>query len=201
MAKPWFDPFHWVAPVYDNLVRWFLSVDRLRHHLALPASGWLLDAGGGTGRVARVLQPLVGDVVVVDYSHAMLRQAVHKKGLKAVRAQVEYLPFPDGFFSRVVVVDAFHHFHDQHLAVRELWRVLAPGGRLVIEEPNVEKPHVKLIALGERLALMGSRFYPPDTMAALFHALGARVTVDRSGHLNVWVIVDKPEEESRRGGT
>ncbi len=192
------DPFRWVAPIYDAFVRSFLPTERIQQHLALPASGRLLDAGGGTGRVAHILRELVGDVVVFDYSLPMLRQAVRGKGLKGVQGQVECLPFPPHTFARIIVVDAFHHFRDHRRAVQELWRVLAPGGRLVIEEPNVKKGYVKPLAWLEHL-LFGSRFYAPGHMARMFRELGAAVKLDLSGRLNAWVIVDKPPYSQEKG--
>lgn len=184
------DPFRFVAPVYDLLVRWFLPVQRVREHLALPTEGRLLDAGGGTGRVAGALRTHARDVVVLDYSLPMLSRAVHGKGIKGVQGEVEHLPFASGAFTRVVIVDAFHHFRDHSLAAEELWRVLAPGGRLVIEEPNVDRWYVKPLAWLEGV-LFGSRFYAPAHMAEMFRRLGANVRVDASGRLNAWIIVDK----------
>lgn len=51
-------------------------------------------------------------------------------------------------------------------------RVLKPGGRLVIEEPDINRFPVKLIALGEKLALMGSHFYSPQQISYLLAANG-----------------------------
>jgi len=184
-----FDHFALFAPFYDRLFT-TLNLDRLRELLALPV-GRLLDVGGGTGRVSGALTGLAGEIVVTDLSAAMLRQARGKDGLRPVRAHAERLPFPDGSFDRVLVVDALHHFCDQEWAAGELLRVLTPGGRLVVEEPNIEHWPVKLIALGERLALMGSRFYWPETMRRIFETRGGRVTMYTDDAINAWVVVDK----------
>ncbi len=163
---------------------------RLRELLALPA-GRLLDVGGGTGRISEMLVGEVGRVVVADPSRAMLDGARSKDGLQAARGQAERLPFPDGSFDRVLVVDAFHHFAHHRQAARELVRVVAPGGRLVVEELNYERVPVKLIALGEKLLLMGSHFYRPDGLRRLFDGVGGRVTVEADDPVNVWVVVEK----------
>ncbi len=55
-------------------------------------------------------------------------------------------------------MDAFHHFADQPIALNELWRVLRPGGMLMIEEPDISHLSVKLIALLEKALLMQSTF-------------------------------------------
>lgn len=186
-----FDHFTLAAPFYDRLSG-ILDPSELISRLRLPAPGGrLLDAGGGTGRVAAVLRPFVAQVVVVDVSLAMLGRAAAKDGLGVVRAPTEWLPFADESFDRIVVVDAFHHFADQQQAVEALWRVLKPTGRLVIEEPSIERWPIKLIALAERLALMRSRFYSPADMAAMLEHAGATVAVHTDHAFNSWVVADK----------
>jgi demethylmenaquinone methyltransferase/2-methoxy-6-polyprenyl-1,4-benzoquinol methylase len=163
----------------------------VRRLLDLPADGWLLDAGGGTGRVSETFASLVDQVLVTDLSTDMLRQARAKDSLQSIRAQAERLPFPDGCFARMLVVDAFHHFHVQDQAAGELVRVLAPGGRLVVEEPNVKRWSVKLLALGERLLLMHSRFHTPQAMQRIFEGHGGRVTLHTDDTVNAWLVVEK----------
>jgi demethylmenaquinone methyltransferase/2-methoxy-6-polyprenyl-1,4-benzoquinol methylase len=73
--------------------------------------------------------------------------------------------------------------------VGELFRVLAPGGLLVIEEPDLRRFAVKLIAVAEKLALMRSHFLAPDAIAALFPQT-AVVRIMTDGN-NAWVIAEK----------
>jgi demethylmenaquinone methyltransferase/2-methoxy-6-polyprenyl-1,4-benzoquinol methylase len=183
------DHFSLLAPFYDRI---FAGLDpaRLRELLALPA-GRLLDVGGGTGRVAALLAGDVGQVVIADPSPGMLGGARAKSGLLPMRAQAERLPYRDGSFDRILIVDALHHFHSQRQAAPELLRVLAPGGRLVIEEMNYERLPVKFVALGEKLLLMGSRFYRAGDLGRLFEGAGRRVTVHADHAVNVWVVVEK----------
>lgn len=184
------DHFRLVAPIYDRVVA-ATPHDRLREILDLPVDGVLLDAGGGTGRVAEALCGQVGRIVVADQSGAMLRQTRDKRCLLAVQSPAERLPFPNAAFDRVLVVDAFHHFNHHRRTAYELLRVLRPGGRLVIEEPNIEVWPVKLVALGERLALMRSRFFGAADLRRMFEAHGARVSVERDGQVTLWVVVEK----------
>jgi demethylmenaquinone methyltransferase/2-methoxy-6-polyprenyl-1,4-benzoquinol methylase len=87
-------------------------------------------------------------------------------------------------------VDAYHHLESQTDALADLWRVLAPGGRLVIEEPDIRLPAVRLIALAEKLALMRSHFVLAERIAAGLAGLGAKTEIRRSGH-TAWVIGEK----------
>lgn len=182
--------FDLLAPLYDRLMP-PPDPARLRALLRLPTDGWLLDIGGGTGRVSASLRPWVGKLVISDLSQPMLKQAQAKGNLYPIQARAEQLPFPDGAMDRILVVDAFHHFANQPSAAHELVRVLKPGGRLVIEEPDIVYLATKLIALGEKLALMHSRFLSAGEMRAMFVARGVSVSVERGDGLTMWVVVDK----------
>jgi len=182
--------FDFLAPLYERVIR-PPDPQRLIELLDLPAAGWMLDAGGGTGRVAAHLCPLVDRLVIGDLSLPMAQQAGLKGCIMPSQMRVERLPFTDGFFQRILVVDAFHHFGDQPGAVSELVRVLAPGGTLVFEEPDIRRLGVKLIALGELLALMGSRFRDPVDMQAMIAARGVETRIVEEDS-TAWILAKKP---------
>lgn len=181
--------FDWLAPIYDRLLgppdpgRW-------RDLLKLPCDGYLLDAGGGTARVSAALHGSARQVIVCDISHKMLRQAHSKGALQPVLADIVRLPFADALFSRILVVDALHHFPRQPAAIAELIRVLAPGGRLVIEEFDIARLPIKALALVERLLLMGSEFPRVEKIVAMIERCGLHGDIRRDG-LAVQVVVDK----------
>lgn len=100
----------------------------------------VVDLGAGTGLLALRLAPSVQEVVAVDASPAMLeRLCAHaaSSGLDNVRpvvADLRSLPLDDASVTLAVSNYAFHHLDGcgKELALAELRRVLAPGGRLVI---------------------------------------------------------------------
>jgi ubiquinone/menaquinone biosynthesis C-methylase UbiE len=104
----------------------------------------LLDAGCGDGRYLAALPtlgPVPARVVGIDIADSILRTAAvatRAAGVEAelVRANLEALPFPDGHFDVVLCTQAIEHVLDVPLALRELHRVLQPGGRLVISTDN-----------------------------------------------------------------
>ena len=145
-----FDHFNLIAPIYDRVIS-HINLDQLIHLLEIPPQARLLDVGGGTGRVSSLLLQEIDQIVVTDLSLGMLRQAQIKGALLPTNAPAEQLPFPNESFDRILMVDAFHHVCDQKGTVGELMRVLTPGGRIVIEEPNINTFSVKLIALAEKL--------------------------------------------------
>ena len=183
---PGLDHFGLLAPLYDRLIR-PPEAGRLVKLADLPTRGRLLDAGGGTGRIAAALSGLARQIIVADESWKMLSRARAKPGLRLVAAHTERLPFPAGAFERVIMVDAYHHLRDQEYSLAELLRVCAPGGRVVVEEPDIERVGVWVIALFERLVLMRSRFRRAEEVAGGFRTLGAEVSVHRQA-MTVWIV-------------
>jgi demethylmenaquinone methyltransferase/2-methoxy-6-polyprenyl-1,4-benzoquinol methylase len=184
--------FDLLAPYYDRAVSQPEST-RLVELLRLPADGWLLDAGGGTGRIARLFQDEAGRCVVVDLSAPMLWEAQANGAASPVQATSERLPFADELFDRVVVVDALHHFANQALALSELARVTKAGGRIVVAEPDIRHTWVKLMALGEKLALMRSHFHTPAHIQLMLVGAGLAAQVVADGHGGAWIVGDKPD--------
>lgn len=184
-----FDHFSVIAPLYDRLIHPD-DVSRLRDLGDLGHAGRILDAAGGTGRVSSALSGLVGSITLADSSWGMLRQARTKGGLHPVAARIESLPFPSGCFDRVIMVDAFHHLADQARSLQEMWRVLAADGRLVIEEPDIHKPAIKLIAILERLLLMQSRFWTAEAIAGRLSRMGAGVGISRRDS-TAWIVATR----------
>jgi demethylmenaquinone methyltransferase/2-methoxy-6-polyprenyl-1,4-benzoquinol methylase len=165
------DPFFWLAPIYDRIFS--PAGPEILSWLELQGGEVVLDIGGGTGRVAGALKEKAR-VVVVDLSPGMAVRA-KKKGLMVCIARAEALPFPSEFADGIIVVDAFHHFRTHSLAAQEMMRVLKRGGRLFLEEPDISNLAVKLIALGEKLLLMRSRFYDFATLSSFFLIRGGNL--------------------------
>jgi demethylmenaquinone methyltransferase/2-methoxy-6-polyprenyl-1,4-benzoquinol methylase len=183
------DHFDFIAPFYDRLAR-PPNQPCFKQLLRLPCAGTLLDAGGGTARISSDLRGLVGQVVVCDLSHRMLKQAANKPVLP-VGSRVEQLPFPDKTFDRILIVDALHHFTDQRAAIRDLLRVLKCGGRLVIEEFDVNHGGVKLLALAEKILGMGSRFLKPVEIRKMITTNGFSAEIKHPTKFTAWITVDK----------
>lgn len=189
---PWIDHFGLIAPFYDRAIP-LKHAERLIDLANLPVNGLLLDAGGGTGRVAQALQKMVSSIIVADLSSAMLRQVRTKNGLHPVRSCTEKLAFTDGTFDRIIMIDALHHVFNHQETVFELWRVLKPGGRMVIEEPDIRKFGAKLVAVAEKMLLMRSHFVSPEAICTMFTQQRAQCWIEEDG-FNAWVIIDKQVE-------
>ncbi len=196
----WIAPRFWPGtradPHFDLLAPWYERMihpkqpDTLLPLLALTPQARVLDVGGGTGRVAQFLHP-AAQVIVADISPTMLRFAATKDGLQTACAQAERLPFPNGAYDRVLIVDALHHVFQQEAALTEMWRVLAPGGRLVVEEPDASRWLGKAIAVMEKALLMRSRFLTTEQIAARLPA-DAQTSIHHR-KMMIWVVAEKPD--------
>lgn len=117
-----------------------------------------LDVATGTGHTALALAEAGAEVVGLDPTPVMLAEArrlAEARGLRGrvrfVQGLAESLPFPDAAFKIVTCRRAAHHFRDIPAAVREMARVLAPGGRLGIVDLCPEADLAEVVNRLERL--------------------------------------------------
>jgi ubiquinone/menaquinone biosynthesis C-methylase UbiE len=162
IERAWDDPklanilYHdWEAGTYDE--KWSISfddrcvnyaVDRFRHIAG--QDGWpygeALELGCGTGFF--MLNLILGGVIanghVTDLSQGMVDVALRNAqnldiALEGRMADAESIPYPDDSFDLVVGHAVLHHIPDVELAMREVLRVLKPGGRFVFAgEPTAQ---------------------------------------------------------------
>lgn len=128
--------------------------------LAMPGSGErVLDVACGTGIVARSAAPRVGldgTVVGLDLNEGMLRVA--RRISSEARPPIEWrrgdatdMPFPDGAFDVVFCQQGLQFFPDQPAALREMYRVLAPNGRVALSVLRSIEHNPGYVALAEAL--------------------------------------------------
>ncbi|MBN2257064.1 MAG: class I SAM-dependent methyltransferase [Anaerolineaceae bacterium] len=160
--------FDLVSGIYERWSR-FDPHHPLLEMLDLPKHALIVDVGGGTGRVARMLTGDGRRVVIVDVSIGMLRHAHSQEDIWPVMADSSHLPFRTGSVERALIVDALHHIRHQQSAIDELYRLLKPGGVVVVDEPDLRNFVVKLIMVGEALLLMGSHFLTHQQLLGLFN--------------------------------
>lgn len=149
----------------------------------------VLDIAGGTGDLAIAFAKRVGatgEVWLTDINNSMLtvgRDRMLDQGLVpwAVQCDAEKLPFPDGHFDVVTVAFGLRNMTHKEIALREMRRVLRPGGRLlVLEFSRVYKPLAPLYDLYsfKVLPLMG-RLVARDEASYRYLAESIRVHPDQ----------------------
>jgi ubiquinone/menaquinone biosynthesis C-methylase UbiE len=115
----------------------------------------ILDLGCGTGwgsrRLARTAN--TGEAVGLDVADEMLHRAEEASSefnnIRYVWGSAENIPALDGLFTKVLSVESFYYYADQNKALRELKRVMAPGGQLFILINLYKDNHYSLRWVGE----------------------------------------------------
>ena len=100
----------------------------------LDASSRVCEVGIGTGRVAVPLAAHVGLLTGIDISREMLLRLLAKRGTEPcfpVQGDATFLPYPDRTFDAVVAVHVFHLIPTWREGLREIARILRPGGLLI----------------------------------------------------------------------
>lgn len=107
---------------------------------ALTAEDRFLDVGCGPGAALEHAAASGAQVAGVDPSPSMVARASKRVPTAEVRVgSAEEIPFPDDHFTVVANVASFHHWADRDAGLREILRVLAPGGRLHIMEARLKE--------------------------------------------------------------
>ncbi|WP_207389288.1 class I SAM-dependent methyltransferase [Marinobacter halodurans] len=140
MKEPIIEEYSRLAPDYDR--RWPFYIETTSNatlaRLSLPPEGRVLDVGCGTGILLQKLarQYPRAQLAGVDPVPAMLSVARERvtASTELHTGWAEALPFEDQSFDAVVSCNMFHYVRDPQRALREMGRVLRPGGRLLITD-------------------------------------------------------------------
>lgn len=98
-----------------------------------------LDVGAGTGFLTRLLTPHFQEVSAIDITEAMLNKIPKSQNLRIFVGEAEKLPFPDNEFDFVCAYSFLHHLFEPSIVMKEMVRVLKPGGVIYVDlEPNFD---------------------------------------------------------------
>ena len=120
---------------HDNSTNWGLS------HIQINRDYFILDIGCGGGRTVNKLAKIAinGKVYGIDYSEKSLivSRKTNKKFIKEDRVEIQKgnvssLPYPDNHFDLVTAVESYYYWPDLGHDMKEILRVLKPGGILII---------------------------------------------------------------------
>lgn len=115
----------------------FTQIDQLqllRQSLPVDGTAEILDIGCGTGATMDALKSY-GRVQGIDLSMLPLSFSRQRGHERVLCASATSLPFPDGHFDLVTALDVIEHLVDDVAGLREIFRVLKPGGRAVLFVP------------------------------------------------------------------
>lgn len=154
------DVFHSVASRYD-LMNDLMSagIHRIWKRFTIELSGVrkgnaVLDIAGGTGDLAAKFSRIVGPegrVVLADINASMLQvgrdkllDTGHQGNIEFVQADAQFLPFPDDTFDCITIAFGLRNVTEKEIALKDMLRVLKPGGRLLVLE--FSKPQSEVLS-------------------------------------------------------
>ncbi len=97
----------------------------------------VLDAGCGTGWFSKAAVERGGEVTSLDVGEKLLQQVAQKCQTNRVIGSVLDLPFEENVFDFVISSEVIEHTPNPKKAIEEMYRVLKPGGTLVLSTPNI----------------------------------------------------------------
>jgi len=157
---------------HSALTDWALS------HIQIEKTATVLDVGCGGGRTIGKLAKLAGAVYGVDYaagsvaaSCAHNKELIEQGQVVVRRASVSALPFPDDFFDLVTAEETQYYWPDVENDMREILRVLKPGGRIMVVAESYRGSRNDWL-LGPVMRLLGSKGLSIDDHRALFQSAG-----------------------------
>jgi ubiquinone/menaquinone biosynthesis C-methylase UbiE len=174
---------------HSNMTDWGLS------HVSIEKSDTILDIGCGGGRTVRKLaaRAAEGHVYGIDYSpdSVTTSQKINARGITAGRVSIKQgsvsqLPFPDNTFDLITAVETHFFWPDLPSDMREVFRVLKPGGSFIVIV-EVYKGANKMV---ERLA----EKHAPIAMMNLLSVEEHRTLFTQTGYTEIQVIEQRSRE-------
>ena len=144
-------------------------VHALLDALKLAARGRILEVGCGRGRFLRALKAAYPEATLTGSDFAPDLLADLSPDIRAVEAGMLHLPFPDGSFDGAYMVEALEHAFVPETAIRELCRVVRPGGPVILIDKDRR-------ALGRLQIVPWERWFDRAEVAAWLHEFCDDVT-------------------------
>jgi ubiquinone/menaquinone biosynthesis C-methylase UbiE len=161
-----------------------------------------LDVGAGPGLLSGALAPLVAEATALDPSEAMLAHA--PDGVRRVVGPAEQMPFADGSFDLVTIVNSLHHVADMGATLAEMARVLAAEGRIAVQDylADDDPAAAERWETVERLRDHGHRRLPRrGEVAEMLAGHGLRLEEERewpsAWELEPWLDMAETPEQAR----
>jgi 2-polyprenyl-3-methyl-5-hydroxy-6-metoxy-1,4-benzoquinol methylase len=125
---------HYKNGLHNVLFRWIdIKKSRLLNKYIKGSNLRICDLGCGTGKITSMLAKN-NEVYGIDLDNHLLHTA-EKNGLKPLNAKIDDIPFEDGFFDVVIMIDSIEHADSRERLAKELYRIIRKDGKIIIFTP------------------------------------------------------------------
>jgi len=186
-------PFLWMMNKHHaGLTDWGLQ------HVPFKGNLTILDVGCGGGRTIQQLAALVpqGKVYGIDYSSGSVASSRAKNArliqegrVEVTQASVSSLPFPENMFDLVTAVETQYFWPDLVNDMKEIWRVLAPGGTLAIIAEAYRSGHDSALQRFVLTKLMRASYLSVAEHSELFSRAGFTDVRVFEEHARGWICI------------
>jgi len=145
----------------------FYHDEQILDALMLSGNERIVDIGGGTGHYAIAFAKHCRQVTVLDESPDMLAKVPPHEKIRVVRGDALQTGLDAASFDLALLSDVIHHIPAQDQLLDEVYRLLKPGGRLVIHDFAANSRRVRLFGHLERLFIGPVTYHTLDAMAAI----------------------------------
>jgi ubiquinone/menaquinone biosynthesis C-methylase UbiE len=146
----------------------------------------VLDVGAGTGVITNQVANISDEVFALEPETSRVEYIKRKfPQVKAFYGVAESIPFPEGYFTKVYILVAYHHFKDQDGALYEIYRVLKRDGLLLIYEMPPAKENL------EARLKDGLAFLSPEALKEKLETAGFNVVETTSEKKRYFVLSTK----------
>jgi SAM-dependent methyltransferase len=175
---------------HSSLTDWGLN------HIAISSDATILDVGCGGGATVKKLAALApeGKIHGVDYANGSIaasrannRPLIAEGRVTIEHAAVSRLPFPNDQFDVVTAIETQYYWPDLPSDMREILRVLKPGGKLVIIAESYKGAYLDWLEGPLMRLFLGSSRLSPDDQRNLFEAAGFTDVQVIAEHRKSWI--------------
>ena len=178
------DHFDELINQYDLQRRLFVLITEFLYSKDL-VNKLILDAGCGTGRATQRLVREGADVVSLDLGYRLVSYTRDNYTCRPLVGSVIKLPFRDAVFDIVLSTEVIEHTPDPLTAVQELFRIIKPGGHLVLSTPGwLWQGPIRLASALKLRAYDGlENFVKPSQLRSTLEDMGGNVLEHRGIHI------------------
>ncbi len=128
---------------------------------------------GNVSNYGKYLKKLGVDVVILENRNDYSKFAIlNNENCNIVKGHVEYMPFKDQYFNKVIFLNYFNCFDDEERVLKEVYRVLKWEGIVIIEEKHPKNLYTKFKVIQNKLCGYSSKFYYPKEILDIFNKNG-----------------------------